>query len=168
MLNGLVPDTHASTSKALSAAALSPPSVSGTCPQQSSAPAAASVAPQLLDKVRAWVTSTAPSDLDDAIDTDALVDEIAIRAAPLGEEEDIAKLPVLINTQYTTWHALITPPSARSSWMTACGWRCGESKRVRLLGDFHVPQDWRVLCSRCYPSLRNNLKAEAASCLRGQ
>ena len=82
----------------------------------------------------------------------------------LEHELNVARAPPADGDQYVRsaegkWHR--APPSGRvgatAYWVCACGWKFAAG--VSLLQEQMPDVPYKVLCARCFPSLRKELKA---------
>ena len=120
----------------------------------------------LIDKKLNKVTAPQPPIMDKApVGTDlsnALAHEVAAAARPPAD----AALDV-VRSSTEIWHAvLFGPPTADlDTAVTHCGWKFGRSG-ASLKQRSELPKVHKSLCARCFPTLREELKAAASSAAR--
>ena len=74
----------------------------------------------------------------------------------------------VVNEASGIWHAIaVGPPLAElSEWSSTCGWTFGRSRRSRIAASSEMPRDPKLLCQKCFASLRSELKEAHAEEMR--
>ena len=86
---------------------------------------------------------------------------------PAAVEDGPVDLVLAFSAAGVAHEVLVGPPAfASDQWTTFCGWKFGRSREVSLASRASLPRSHKLLCGKCFASLREAVKRESSDMAR--